>query len=151
MATMKDVPPCSVCGLPTERDNYGRPRRFHPECRKQWRSESLRDNERASGARKPKKWRGHPVDPFKATAYQGLDAATIRRVGVAYWGELAEFAYWCYDLLNPLCFGTRIQHPLFQFCRVMPYGGCIGLSHVDDLDRPVIDVFTSLWNRDCDR
>jgi hypothetical protein len=144
---MKDTPPCSLCGLPVEPDRYGRPRRFHPDCRREWRSEMMRDNERATGARQPKKWRGGELDAIKTDAYQHSDADAIRRVGVAYWGELADFSYWCFDKLNPLCFGNRIHHPLFQFCRVMPYGGCIAVAYVDDLERPVIDVFLSLWTR----
>jgi hypothetical protein len=107
----------------------------------------MQHNERAQGARKPKAWQPSQLDPIKTLAYQHTDAVQIRRVGAAYWGELAEFAYWCFDQLNPLCFGGRIRHPLFQFCRVMPYGSCIGLSYTSDLDRPVIDVFLSLWER----
>jgi hypothetical protein len=105
----------------------------------------MKANERAKGARKPRSWHAHPTDPVRTVAYDGLKARMIRRVGIAYWGELAEFAYWCYDTLNPLLYHSRIAHPLFQFCKVMPYGHCIGLSYTDDLDRPVIDVFRSLW------
>ena len=138
---------CSVCSRPVEPDRYGRVRQFHPDCRRAWRSESMRGNRRRAGKHKPVRYLAGPADPLKTDAYQGLDAAAIRRVGVAYWGALADFAYWCYDILNPLCFGGRVRHPLFQFCRVMPYGRCTGLSHVEDLDRPVIDVFLSLWTR----
>jgi hypothetical protein len=104
-------------------------------------------NDRASGARRPRKHQAVQLDPVCAEAYRGLDTADIRRVAVAYWGDLAAFAYWCYDSLNGPFFAGRVRHPLFQFCRVMPYGHCIGLSHTGDLDRPVIDVFLSLWTR----
>jgi hypothetical protein len=110
----------------------------------------MRGNSRAKKEpeeRKQLPYRCGRTDPVKSAAYQAADPGAIRRVGVAYWGELAEFAYWCYDLLNPLVFGGRVRHPLFQFCQVMPYGSCIGMSHTGDLDRPVIDVFLSLWTR----
>jgi hypothetical protein len=107
----------------------------------------MRNNERASGTRKPKKWRAGTLDAIKTDAYQHLDAGAIRRVGVAYWGELAEFSFWCFDQLNPLCFGSRFRHSLFQFCGVMPYGRCIAAAYAGDLNRPVIDVFLSLWTR----
>jgi hypothetical protein len=107
----------------------------------------MRGNQRRAGKHKPVPFPACAADPTRTEAYGGLDAAVIRRVGVAYWGELAEFAYWCYDTLNPFFSAGRIPHPLFQFCQVMPYGRCIGLSHTDDIDRPVIDVFLSLWTR----
>jgi hypothetical protein len=107
----------------------------------------MRGNDNAAGVRKPRVYQEGPPDQVRAEAYQGLDAAAIRRVAVAYWGELAEFAYWCYDVLNGPCFGGRVRHPLFQFCRVMPYGSCVGQAQTAYLDRPVIDVFLSLWTR----
>jgi hypothetical protein len=106
----------------------------------------MRGNKRAKG-HGGKPYPGGHTDPTRTAAYGQLNSAMIRTTGVAYWGELAEFAYWSYDLLNPLCFGGRIAHPLFQFCRVMPYGHCLGQSYTVDLDRPVIDVFLSLWER----
>jgi hypothetical protein len=139
---------CNLCRKPIEPDAYGRARRFHPDCRRQWRSQDMEGNQRRKGRlKKPRQYRAGARDAIKTDAYEGCDAATIRRVGCAYWGELADFAYWCYDQINPLCYGGRIKHPLFQFCRVMPYGGCIAQSHVSDLERPVIDVFLSLWTR----
>jgi hypothetical protein len=111
----------------------------------------MQHNERAKGPRTLRAWHAGGNGHALATeAYQQADPTSIRRVAIAYWGEVAEFAYWCYDLLNPLCYGNRIAHPLFQFCRVMPYGGCIGLAHGDDLDRPVIDIFRSLWTQSRD-
>ncbi len=83
----------------------------------------------------------------RRAAYHRCQPDAIRAVGEAYWGEMARFAYWCYDQLNPRCFDRRIPHPLIQFCRVMPYGRCGAMSHVDDLQRPVIDVFSSLWTQ----
>jgi hypothetical protein len=136
---------CILCRKPIEPDAYGRPRQFHPDCRRRWRSKHMEGNGRRKGRHKLTPYTPYPLDPIKTEAYAGLDAAQIRRVGVAYWGKLAEFSYWAYDLLNPLCFAGRVAHPLFQFCQVMPYGRCIGKSHTGDLDRPVIDVFLSLW------
>jgi hypothetical protein len=107
----------------------------------------MQGNQRRAGHHKPRTYRESGTDPLKTDAYQALDVEAIRRVGTAYWGELAEFTYWCYDVLNPLIFRGSVPHPLFQFCQVMPYGRCIGLSHTSDLDRPVIDVFLSLWTR----
>jgi hypothetical protein len=107
----------------------------------------MRGNRRASGKRTTRPFPGCEADAAATETYRSLDTAAIRQVGTAYWGELAEFSYWVYDRLNPAFFAGRIPHPLFQFCRVMPYGGCVGLSHTGDLDRPVIDVFLSLWTR----
>ena len=142
---------CSICGRPVDLDRTGRRRRLHPECRPIWRSQHMQGNNIRAGKYTTRPCQAPPADPLKTDAYRGLDAAVIRRVGLAYWGELADFAYWSYDILNPLCFGGRIRHPLFQFCRVMPYGACIGLSCTEDLDRPVIEVFLSLWTRRDDR
>lgn len=78
-------------------------------------------------------------------AYADLDPATVRRTAIAYWGEIAELCYDVFDHANAQLYGSLIPMPLFQICRVMPYGKCIGLSHTTDLDRPVIDIFASLW------
>jgi hypothetical protein len=105
----------------------------------------MKGNRHGEANAKPVPWHDHPADELKTAAYQGTDAAMIRRVTISYWGEVAQFAYWAYDLLNPRCYASKIARPLFQFCRVMPYGNCIGLSYTSDVDRPVIDVFWSLW------
>ena len=144
---MSEASHCSICNQPVEPDRYGRRRQLHPECRRAWRSAAMLGNKHRAGKHTPRPYQAGDADPLKADAYQGLDAAVIRQVGIAYWGELADFAYWSYDILNPLCFGDRVRHPLFQFCRVMPYGRCIGLSYTGDLARPVIDIFLSLWSR----
>jgi hypothetical protein len=108
----------------------------------------MQGNDRRKGRlRKPRLYHAGERDLIKTDAYSGCDPATIRRVGCAYWGELADFAYWCYDQINPLCYDGRIKHPLFQFCCVMPYGRCIAQAHTSDLERPVIDVFLSMWTR----
>jgi hypothetical protein len=144
--------PCAVCGKPVEPDSCGRARRFHAECRKEGRSVMMQGNQRRRGKLTTGGiYKAFPADPMKTEAYQDLDPTAIRRVGVAYWGELADFAYWCFDVLNPLCFGGRIPHPLFQFPRVTPYGKCLGWAEVCDLDRPVINIFLSTWTRRRDR
>ncbi len=138
---------CSVCQKPVPLDRFGRARQYHAECRNQWRSARMKNNQHRKGKYKQKPYTEGEKDRQKNDAYSKLDPATIRQVAIAYWGEFARFSYWCYDQLNPLCFENRIQTPLIQFCRVMPYGSCIGLSHVSDIDRPVIDLFTSLWTK----
>jgi hypothetical protein len=105
----------------------------------------MKGNRHGGANSKPALWHDQPADELKTSAYQGTDAAMIRRVTTSYWGEVAEFAYWAYDLLNPRCYDSKIAHPLFQFCRVMPYGKCIAQAYTSDVDRPVIDVFWSLW------
>jgi hypothetical protein len=136
---------CEECGKPVPPDRWGRVGRFHKECRGAWRSERMKGNRHGEANAKPVPWHDHPADELKTTAYQGTDAAMIRRVTTSYWGEVAQFAYWAYDLLNPRCYEGKVAHPLFQFCRVMPYGKCIGQAYTGDVDRPVIDVFWSLW------
>jgi hypothetical protein len=143
----KDNTPCVICGLAVDLDSQGCPRRFHEECCKQWRSPMVQESNPAAGDRSLKRQpSGTHYDAVKSAAYVALDQEAIRRVGTAYWGDLADYCYWSFDHLNLVCFGGRINHPLIQFCRTRPSGGCVGLSHID-LDRPVIDVFVDQWTR----
>ena len=140
---------CELCGKPVERDGYGRTRRFHPACRRKNRSESMRGNSNAVGHGRPRvltKFPGTYSDDIQTEAYAKLDVASVRRTAVAYWGEIAELCYQVYDQANSQFYDGLIPTPLFQICRVMPYGKCIGLSHTADIERPVIDIFASLWN-----
>lgn len=146
---MSEPTKCGLCGRPVERDSYGRPRRFHPECRRKNRSETMAGNQNAVGHGRPRvltPFPGTNADELRSEAYANLDVASVRRNAIAYWGEIAELCYHVYDCANDQFYDGRIPTPLFQICRVMPYGKCIGLSHVTDIERPVIDIFASLWN-----
>ncbi len=136
---------CEHCGEPVPADSSNRPRRFHPECRKLWRSEQMQGNANAVGRRTTKLVRAQSSDPVAAAAYAEVDLQLVQSAATAYWGEHGEFALWVYHAVNSL---FDIPVPLIQFCRVMPYGKCVGVSHTSDVNRPVIDVFESLWRCD---
>ena len=139
---------CERCGKPIPRDQFGRARRFHPECGKAARSEAMQGNQLSVGHGRPKvmtPFPKHEADAVRHDAYRKLPEAQVRETAIAYWGEAAELCYRVYDHANKQLFDGAVALPLIQICRVMPYGRCLGLSHTSDIDRPVIDLFASLW------
>jgi hypothetical protein len=137
---------CPACKKTVPLDDYGRPRKYHKECRGAARSKAMKGNKNAEGRRVFKGFSGSHSDPDKLAKYT-QQQKNVRDVAIAYHGELAEFSYWCYDQLSPMMYDNRVDLPLFQFCKVMPYGKCIASAETYDLDRPVINVFLSLWTR----
>ena len=148
MQDKKKETKCEWCGRPVSRDAFGRARRFHPECGKAARSESMKGNKRSVGHGRPRELTAYTKpdsDPVKLRAYGGIPGERLRAMAMAYWGEIGELCYFVFDHANPMLFDQDIPLPLFQVCRVMPYGKCVGQSYTSDVDRPVIDIFLSLW------
>ena len=148
MQDKKKETKCEWCGRPVSRDAFGRARRFHPECGKAARSELMKGNKRSLGHGRPRELTAYTKpdsDPVKLRAYGGIPGERLREMAMAYWGEIGELCYFVFDHANPMLFDQDIPLPLFQVCRVMPYGKCVGQSYTSDVDRPVIDIFLSLW------
>lgn len=138
---------CDVCGHPVERNQWGRFPKYHKHCRAVGRSQAMKGNANRKGKRRLSPFPGTWSNDITVDAYKNIQPDEVRRCAIAYWGEPAELAYFVFDHANDQFFEGRIPPPLVQLCRVMPYGHCIGLSHTSDIDRPVIDLFLSLWTR----
>src|SRR4051812_37142924 len=80
------------------------------------------------------------------TGLQSYSLADLTRLCEDYHGEKGRFAYEAFAWANEAIYERRLPMPLIQWA-LTAYGKCLGLTHSEKEESPVITLHPQTWRR----